>query len=92
MIDACRHRCLVPASVAPLPHRSNQSPLVVAHMPSEQQVAAVQAFDDRRRCRRCGMAFPSRTQLFDHLHASGHEADQVSPAVLDAVVLLGRGV
>lgn len=78
--------------MAPLPHRSNQSPLVVAHMPSEQQVAAVQAFDDRRRCRRCGMAFPSRTQLFDHLHASGHEADQVSPAVLDAVVLLGRGV
>ncbi len=72
--------------------RSNQSPLVVAHMPSEQQVAAVQAFDDRRRCRRCGVAFPSRTRLFEHLRAAGHEADQASPAVLDAVVLLGRGV
>lgn len=66
-------------------------PIVAALVPSEQQVAAVQRFDDRRHCRRCGAAFPSRARLFRHLHASGHEADHVSPAVLDAVKLLGRG-
>lgn len=52
------------------------------YMPSEGDVAAAQHFDERRRCRMCGMQFRSRTRLFEHLRTAGHESDVLSPDLL----------